>query len=349
METKTVNISTLTFLKVIIIGLVLLLLFLVKDVLAIIFLAFVFASTMKPWIAWLEKIKIPKVLSIIIIYLIFIGIFSVFMVLIVPPVSKEIGNLAKSFPQYYEKLTVMLDKFNGSNNPNFAYQMQSSLNTLSDGLSQTVTSIFSKTVQVFSGFFALISILVIAFYFASQENAIKKFSQEAIPEKYRNYIIDLFSRIQTKLGFWFRGQMFLCFIIFAVTWFGLFVGGMFMGGIKYALMLAVVAGIFEVIPFFGPWASGIIAVLLTFTQSPGKALFVAILYLVIQQAENSVIVPRVIGKSVGLNPIIVIISILVGFKLGGAVGAFISVPLIAALSVLLGDLFNKKDIEEVIG
>ncbi|MCD4705141.1 AI-2E family transporter, partial [bacterium] len=195
--------------------------------------------------------------------------------------------------------------------------------------------------------FSFITILVISFYFTTEENAIKKFTDAIIPKKYRAYTIDLFSRIQIKLGQWLRGQLILSVIIFAVTFLGLIFLGIFFD-IKYILVLALLAGVLEIIPYFGPWIAGIIAILLTLTQSGPAAIFVGILYLIVQQLENGVIVPKFIGKSVGLNPIIVIIAILVGFKLAGIIGGLISVPIAAALSVFIVDFLDKKEFRKVI-
>lgn len=338
-EVKTVNISTLTFIKIIIIFLLIAFLYLVKEVIVLIFLALIFASAINPWVHWLRKRKIPKTISILIIYIIFIGFIFTVIILVIPPLAKEIGQLAKLFPEYYEKIGNFFQSFQKGDGSSLARDVQLGLGNISTTLTQTISSLFTKTAQVFGSIFSFISVLVIAFYFAIEENAIKKFTHAIIPKKYQFYIIDLFSRIQVKLGQWFRGQLILSLIIFCITFLGLTIIG-----VKYALVLALLAGAFEIIPYFGPWVSGIIAVVLTFTQSPGKAILVIVLYIIVQQLENSIIVPKVIGKSVGLNPLIVIIAILVGFRIGGVIGALISVPAVAALSVFVSDFLNKRKI-----
>ena len=340
-DVKNVDISTATFLKIIIIVAVFAFLYLVKEILALIFLALILSSAIDPWIDWLKKRKIPKTLSIITIYILFIGIISSVIILVIPPMAKEIGQLASLFPEYYSKLTSVFNKFQGIEDPSFVQNVQVGLNTVSSNLSQAINGIFTTTAQVFGGVFSFITILILAFYFAMEENAMKKFANSIIPKKYQSYIIDLTPRIQRKLGQWFRGQLILSLIIFAIIFLALAIFG-----IKYALILALLAGVFEIIPYFGPWIAGSVAVLLTFTQSPLKALIVAIIYLVVQQLENTIIVPKVIGKSVGLNPIVVLIGILVGFKLVGVVGGLIAVPIIAAISVFVTDVLNKKDFKK---
>ena len=336
-EIKKVDISTATFLKIIIIFAICAFLYLVKEILALIFLALILSSATDPWIDWLRKRKIPKTLSIIIIYVLFVAVVLSVFVLIVPPIAKEIGQLAKLFPEYYEKLSSLFSRFQSADNPNFVKDVQIGLSSVSSNLSQAISSIFTTTVQVFGSIFSLITVLIISFYFTIEENAIKKFANSIIPKRYQSYVVNLFSRIQHKLGQWFRGQLTLSLIIFCISFIGLMILG-----VKYALILALIAGIFEIIPYFGPWIAGIVAVILTFTQSPTKAFLVVILYIIIQQFENTIIVPKVIGKSVGLNPLIVVIAILIGFKLGGVLGALVSVPIAAAVSVFVSDFLNKR-------
>jgi predicted PurR-regulated permease PerM len=338
---QRIDISTATFLKVIVLIAIFAFLYLVKEILALIFLALIFASSIDPWVDWLKKRSIPKTLSIIVIYALFIGIFLTIIISVIPPVAGEIAQLAKLFPDYYEKLSQFFSNFQKVESTSAVQDVQLGLNTVSSTLTQALSSLFTTTTQVFSGIFSFITILIMAFYFTVEENAIKKFSEAIIPKKYQNYVTDLTSRIQTKLGQWFRGQLTLSLVIFAMTFLGLFLISIFIP-IKYILIMALLAGVLEIIPYFGPWIAGIIAVLLTLTQSGWATLFVALLYLIIQQLENSVIVPKIIGKSVGLNPLIVVIAILVGFKLGGILGALVSVPIAAALSVFVVDFLNKR-------
>ncbi len=341
-EVRKIDISSATFLKIIIIFVVFVFLYLVKGILALIFLALILSSAIDPWVEWLKDRGVPKTLSIITIYVLFVAIILTTVLLVIPPMTREIGQLAHLFPAYYSKLTSIFNRFQGVKDPGFVQNVQMGLNTVSSNLSSTINGLFTTTAQVFGGLFSFITILILAFYFAMEEDAMKKFANSIIPEKYQSYATDLAPRIQKKLGQWFRGQLTLSLIIFVIIFVALLIAR-----VKYALILALLAGSFEIIPYFGPWISGTVAVLLTFTQSPMQALIVAIIYLVVQQLENSFIVPKVIGKSVGLNPIVVLIGILVGFKLVGVVGGLIAVPIIAAISVFVTDVINKKDFKQI--
>ena len=343
-EVRKVDISTATFLKIIILFVLIAFLYIIKEIIVLIFLALILASAIGPWVRWLTNKKIPKALSILIIYILFVGVIATVITLVIPPVATEISQLAQLFPEYYQKIAGFFSRLDVSESANMAQDIQFSLSSLSTHLNQAIGSIFSATAQVFSALAFFVSMLVIAFYFTMEENAIKKLADSIVPKKYHSYIFDLISRIQEKLGQWFRGQLILSLIIFGITFLGLLILSIFFN-IKYIVILALLAGVFEIIPYFGPWIAGAAAVALTLTQAPFIAVvFVIVLYLLIQQLENTIIVPRVIGKSVGLNPLVVIIAILVGFKLGGMLGGLIAVPIAAALSVFVGDFLNKRKV-----
>ena len=156
------------------------------------------------------------------------------------------------------------------------------------------------------------------------------------------YLFRLITRIQHKLGLWLKGQLILSLIIFGLVFIGLSIIG-----VEYALLLAFVAGVFEIIPFLGPTLAAIPAAFFGFTQSPVLGLLVIALYVLIQQLENHVIVPKVMSKSVGLNPLIVIVAFLVGAKIGGFIGVLLAVPVATAISVFLSDFFEKRIEKEV--
>ena len=148
--------------------------------------------------------------------------------------------------------------------------------------------------------------------------------------------------MQTKIGLWLRGQVILSFIIFCLTFLCLYILG-----VRYALVLALLAGLTEYIPYFGPFLGAIPAVFLAFTQSPVLALFVALIYYLIQLVENNIIVPKLMQKVVGLNPIVSIIVILTGYKIAGVLGAILAVPVSTAVGVFLRDLFEGRVGEKI--
>ena len=338
---QTINISTSTIVKILIFFLVISFLYLIKEVLLIIFVALVLASAFDPWVDWFQKRKIPRSLSILIIYIVLFAVITFAFVLIVPPISKEVTQLSENFPLYYEKIANGIQSFQSSGNLDAQAQLQKGLNSLGENLPGTLSNVVGTLFDIFGGIFSVLLVLVLTFYFTVQEGAMKGFLQSVTPVKAQPYLMRLYGRIQVKLGQWLRGQLILSVVIFALTFIGLTILG-----VPYALILAFIAGLFEIVPMIGPWMSAIPAVFFGFLQSPLMGISVVILYIVIQELENHLIVPKVMSKAVGLNPLIVIIAILVGMKLGGIVGALLAVPVATALSVFLKDLMDKKADQE---
>jgi predicted PurR-regulated permease PerM len=335
---QTLNISTGSILKVISIVLGIWLLYMIRNVIGILFVALILTTGITPWVDWMENRKIPRVVGTVILYALLLGLFSLIVILIIPPLTEQIGQIISAFPQYYDKIIQGFERLkNVSPESSLVNNIQQSLQTLNNSLSKVAGGIFSGLVTVFGGFASFLSIMVITFYLTQERNNGKKIIQSIAPTQYQPYLAHLSNRISVKLGSWLRGQLMLCVIIFVVSYVGLLILG-----VRYALVLALIAGFFEFIPFIGPVVAAVPALFLSFAQSPIKALLVLILYIVIQQLENQLIVPKVMQKSTGLNPVVVIIAMLIGARLGGIMGVMLAVPIAAIIQVFSSDFFGQK-------
>ena len=165
-----------------------------------------------------------------------------------------------------------------------------------------------------------------------EEDNTKKFIFSISPKKYQEYLIQLMDRISFRMGHWLRGQLILSFSVGFLVYIGLSILG-----IKYAFVLALIAAITEIIPYVGPFLGAFPGVLIGFTISPLTGVFNNFIVFYIQQVENSFLTPKIMSKAVGLNPVIVIISILVGAKIGGPIGAIMSIP----VAIILKYLFKR--------
>jgi len=332
-DSITIHISSLSILKVLAVLLVLSFIYMVWDIIVLLFVSLVFAASLGPAIDWLENKKLPRPIGILIIYAAVVLVFSLAVALIIPPITDQIDQLASSFPAYYERLISSFGDL--SLKTDLSQTLQQNLQSVGNTLSGYTTSVFNTISGIFGGVFTFLMVLVLTFYFSVEKNGLRHFVTSVTPLKYHKYVMNIFEQIQDKLGLWLRGQLLLSAIIFIITWIGLLILG-----IKYSLVLALIAGITEVIPFVGPIIGAVPAVLLAFLQSPVKGLLVIGLYLVIQQMENHIIVPKVMQKTVGLNPIVVIVVILLGAKLAGVLGALLSIPVAVAVMVVAHDLFG---------
>lgn len=338
----SIKITTGTIVKAIVLIISVYLLFIIKDILILLFISLVLSSAFDPWVDWMHEKKIPRSLGIVIIYLITFSVLGLVIYLIIPPIIKEVSALADNFPTYFEKLMSTFSSFKEySSQHGFLDNIQNSLGTLSSNLQKAAGGVFSTVTGIFGGIFSFFLVMVVTFYMVVEEDAIKKLVRSLVPRNNQVYIMHLINRIQKKMGLWLRGQLILNFAVFLLSYIGLSILG-----VNYALVLALIAGLTEMIPYLGPILGAIPAVFLAYTQSPMLALFVAILFYIIQLVENNILVPKIMEKTVGLNPIISISALLIGYQLAGIIGAILSIPVATALSVFIKDVFEKKEAEE---
>ena len=338
-EQKTINISTNTILRVIFIILFLVFIYLIRDVIVLFIFALIIASAIAPVVNFLEKIKIPRVIGALIFYIVIIGIIVFLASLIVPSVAKNIKELSLNLPDYIESLSI---KFESIRNASSKYgtilsKIQEYLSGIGETLRKIGSNIVSTAVGVFGGVFSVLLILVMSFYISVQKKGVQRVLTAIIPIHYRDHLLDLWERAQKKPGRWLQGQLFLGIIVGILVYIGLY----FLN-IKFAILLAILAGTLEIFPYIGPVLAGIPAVILGFLQAPILGLWVLLLYVIIQQLENYLIVPLVMSKVVGLNPIMVILALLIGGKLGGILGMILAVPLAAVFAEFLRDIIKKR-------
>lgn len=332
---QTINISTSTILRIILILLGLVFLYIIRDVLIIVFVAIVIAAAINGPANWLQRHRVPRILGVIFLYLILFLVLALIITLILPPLAEQIKHLVTAFPEYTEKIGVGFQEWWGKYKGE-GENLQNFLGRLADKLTQAATSIFATIGGIFGGLASALIVLVISFYLAVQEKGVKKFLMSLTPIEHQVYVSDLIERIQIKIGGWLRGQLLLCVIVGTLVFIGLS-----LLGVKYALVLALIAGILEIVPYLGPIMAAVPAIILAFFQSPPLALLVLLLYIVIQELENHIIVPQVMRRAVGLNPIIVIIVMLIGAKLAGILGIVLAVPIAAAIAEFLKDVRKR--------
>lgn len=342
-DERTFHISTATILKIVLILLVLWFLYVILDVLALIFVAFVLASAITPWVDKLQKRRVPRVAAVIAIYAVVFGILSVTVILLVPAVVSEISQLTSRLPELYNKLTGSILALNQTGNGAISVSaIEKNLQTLSQGLLQLTSGLFGTLSSIFGGVASLITVLVIVFYMTVEEQGTKKLIQSIAPSKYQPYLLQLVVKIQSRMGRWLRGQLMLSLIIAVATFIGLSIFG-----VKYALLLAMLAGVFEIIPFIGPILAAIPAVFFAATDAPVKGLLVAGYYILVQQLENNLLVPKVMQQTVGLNPLVILIAVLVGARIGGFLGVILAVPVAAIVAIFLSDVFEERRTKDV--
>ncbi|MBI5467479.1 MAG: AI-2E family transporter [Candidatus Kerfeldbacteria bacterium] len=336
MDNNSVTISTNTILKILVIGLAVVFLYQVREVLAIVFVSLVLAAAIDPSITRLEHRGIPRAVGIAVMYIALLALLSLIVILLVPLVADQLSQFTKAFPQLYAK---GFSLFQG--NEAVVQGLQNGLDSLNAAAGQITKGFFTGVVGFFGGVFTVISILVLTFYLTMEEQGMKRVAIDLAPVKYRPYLTQLFRRIEERLGMWLRGQLTLGLIIAIMTYIGLT-----LLHVKYALILALIAGVTELLPIIGPIIGAIPAVIVGLSQQPILGLWVTVLYLGIQQLENHLIVPRVMAKATGLNPVIVIVALLVAAKIAGLIGVILAIPVVIMITTFLEDFLEEKKAAE---
>lgn len=337
-----VDISLWTFGKVAIFVLALWFLYVIRDIVAILFFAVVLASAISPAVDWFQIKKVPRIVGILLIYLALLGVIVLVLSLLIPAIINQSQELFANFPSYIDSLTSGFQSVKYYTNryglvEDVELTLQSVTQFLTRGRGEDVFSLLSNIV---GGVVSFLIILVITFYMVIQDTSLKKTFRFLAPPRYQPYLTQLFHRIQKKIGWWLRGQLILSCIIGFLCYIGLLVLQ-----VPYALVLALIAGLFEFVPYAGPVLAAIPAIIIGFTVSPLLALFVLVLYIVIQQVENNILVPKVMQKVIGLNPLISISALLIGATVGGVLGAILAIPVATALSVVVSDFFQRREDE----
>jgi predicted PurR-regulated permease PerM len=281
-------------------------------------------SALRPPVSWLERHKVPRTAAALIIYLMFILFFIFLISLIIPPIVTEISNLFTTLPVLLRQVDpAIYNRFNLSS------------------LSQYIPSVTGNVVGLLGGFasntFFVISTLFFGFYLLLQENILKTVLSRFFDEDQTQSLRATVERAEKRMSAWFWGELTLMTVVGVMTFIGLNIIGM-----KYALALAVLAGLLEVVPNIGPIISAVPAVLIALAYSPFLAGATAALYIVVQQLENNLIVPVIMKNAVGLNPLVTLISLIIGGRIGGTIGVLLAIPMYLFFEVLFMEFILKR-------
>jgi len=290
-------------------------LFAALDVLLAILVALVIAAGLDLPVTKLQKKGVPRILGALLFFVIGIVFIAAIVYAIVPLAINDFTQLFSNFKEYSAPL---VDSFQASD----------ALSTLTDRLNEWANALISGTIpltqiiaSLFGNVFLAITILILSFYLVVGQDAIERFIIAILPGSYEEPAIDIYLKTRKKIGQWLKGQVLLSLVIGFITFMGLW-----LLDVKYALLLGIIAGIFELIPFVGPIFAGAISVLVAISSSFTLALYTLILFVIIQQLENNLLVPVVMRYTTNLNPAVILISILIGGKVFGFTGLILAVP-----------------------
>lgn len=333
-----------TTLKVVGVLIGLYLIYFLRNIIFYFVIAFVFSLALRPLIDRLEENKIPRILSGILIFLIFFSlILSVFFFL-VPSLINETQNFLSSFSFTPERIQNLLNKFNSIlPGLNLEEGIKNFFANFSEKLLGGVATFAGNISKTFSGLVNFVFVIIITFYFAIQKDTAQKVGKILFSgnKKMENEFLKGWRRAEDIASRWLYSYLILAFIVGGLVYIGLSILGF-----KYSFLLAVVSGIFEIVPLFGPILAGIFGTFLALLQGGiSLAFWAALVFLLVQQIENFLIIPYVMKIRVDLHPILVIIILFIAGKFFGTIGAIVSIPLSATIIALVKENYSDYFIE----
>lgn len=304
------------------------------------FVAITLAVAIRPLVDWLRARGLSEWLGVLIVYLLLLALLCGLVLLVGPLLIEQINTLVAELPGYYSQ--VRLDLVNSGNR--IFVQVARTLPVVLTLTASSVTdgnsplAIFAPAWQVFStsGYIIFVfgAIMLLAFYWTLEGELITRRTMLLMPINRRDEMRTLLAEMGGTIGSYFRGQAILCVIVGLLSLIGYW-----SIGLSYALGLALVMTLCEAIPMIGPTLGAIPALLVAFSTKPEQVLWVLAVVVVIQVLENNLLVPRVMNESVGVNPIVSILSIAAFGALFGLGGAVLAIPLAAMLQIVLNRLF----------
>jgi predicted PurR-regulated permease PerM len=344
-ENKTIEISAGTILKTIMFLALFWVLYLLSDSVLAVISAIVISSAIDPGVRWFEKRSVPRVIGVVAIYLAGMVLVSFVLFFIIPTFLGETSDLVSNIPTYINQINNSIPLLDQSILEGYTPIIRqiadkishaSYIKNISNG-SLPTGSVFDPT-SLLNGVVSSVLIIVLSFYFSVTKDGVTNFLRIVTPIKNEEYIISLWDRTKLKIGAWMQGQIFLGALVGSIIFLLLSILH-----VKHALPLGFIAGLLEIIPVFGPTLAAVPGVAFALLDGgAGLGFWVLLVYILVQQFENHIFYPLVVRKMVGISPILVIISLVVGYDLAGFLGILLSVPLSVLLVELLDDLDKKK-------
>lgn len=306
------------------------------NVVFILFIAIVMGTVIRPAVTWLNRRGLPRIAGAILVYLLLLALLISFLLLLFPLIIEQGTTIAGNLPGYYQSLREAM-----VTTPNqMIVRLSEFLPATLPGLvpiQQTVQQLLASAVQALSylasaakATFILTAIMLLAFHWALDGPRTIQSLVQLIPKEHRESSRELITSMETKVGFYIAGQGFLCLVIGIMA-----LVAYLLIGLPNFLVLAIFAGVMEAVPMIGPLLGAVPAGLVALSIAPSKLIWVIVATIVIQQIENSILVPRVMHKAVGVNPFVSLLSIFAFSSLFGIAGALMAIPMAAIIQLLL--------------
>jgi predicted PurR-regulated permease PerM len=337
----SIDITTGTIFRILLILLAVWFFSLIIDILLMLLAAIILAGAIEPVVNWLQRYRVPRAISVVVVYVCIIVVIVGVLSLLIQPLTEQTIQLANSIPALTVKAHTLIPIIPALDDTMWQQSVQASVNNFGHDLANLSLSVFQQTKTVFAAFFSIVFVFVLALYLMVEEDALKKFARIITPRVHLPYVEQVLERVQVSIGRWVLAQLALGVIMGTIVGLVLWIMG-----VKYALLLGLLSGILEILPVIGPIVAAVPGVIIGISQSLPLGIGVLLVYIISQQIENHVLVPNIMRRAIGLNPLVTIIAVLLGVRLAGLSGAILSVPVATILSVILSDIFAQPSVED---
>lgn len=331
-ERKTLEISWSTLWRILFFIVLVILLYLGRQILLGLLLAIIISSGLEVVVDFLEKHSIPRTLGVILIFLAFAILIVVILYAVVPLLIVDLNTIFSGISKSAQN-NIWLSLVDLKSPQSLA----TVINRLSVGFFSGNVSPLGFISQTVGGFGLAVAVIISSFYLTLSRDGVERFIKAVLPADYEGLALRIYGRSRHKIGSWFRTQIVLSVLVGALVW-----GALLILGVKHAFLLGVLAAFFEIVPFVGPILSGAAAVLAALTTSAILAAYTLVVFLALHQLESHVLVPLLMRRSVGLHPVIVIIALLMGAEIGGFLSILIAVPVAAVFGEALDEWSSAK-------
>jgi predicted PurR-regulated permease PerM len=335
---KILDISWGTLFKIGIAFVVFYVVYLIRDILVWFIFALVISVLLTPAVDFLQRRRIPRVVATIFIFISVFGILGVLIYLIAPIFIAEIQQFTTLFPQYFEKFAPSLKGLGLEAFESFEVFTLS----FQEWLSQASRSILYAIASIFGGIFTTITIFTLAIFLSLEEKGIERAIRALFPKRQEEEALNIWKSCQLKVSGWFGARILACLFVGIMSYIALR-----LFKIDYPFILALFAGIADIVPIIGPIVAGMVIVLIAALNSPGIAILILVVFIIIQQIEGNILTPLLSKRFIGLPPALVLIALIIGGNFWGILGAILAIPLAGIIFEFTRDFLKKRKEGEI--
>jgi len=309
--------------------------YLTREIALWFFFALAISVLLQPAINFLRKLWLPKILAVLLVYFSVFGILGIMIYLMAPIFIEELRQLSRHLPEYSYQISPFLQQVGFDVTQTFANLTQ----LLVAWLAQSSKGVIGAVMVFFGGLASTAFILTTAIFLSLEDNAFERFLTLVFPKKYEENIVALFKRARNKVSGWFGARIISCIFVGVASYIIFYIFG-----IKYALILALISGILNFVPYIGPLITTILLIVFISVSSGSwlAVLYVLIAIFIIQETDNKLLTPLLMKKLVDIPPVLVLISLLVGAKLFGFLGTIFAVPVFGIIYEFLKEFLEKR-------